>query len=469
MKIEKIVPFAFQERVIEEGLAVLKDKKGRSEVLVAATAAGKSIVIAEIARRLPKDGNILVVQPSLELLKQNLKKIKSYGTNPSVYSSSYGSKEIGRITYATPLSLKYEDFKDKNIKYLIIDETELFTKNGSKLSTFKNKLKIKNILGLTASPVYLNSTKGGSKLQMINEVRGGFFKGICSVVQPSEMVKLGRWAKLKYKSYEFNNDGLVLNSSGTDYTEESLKVNYLEADLETKIIKLVNTIPTKEPILIFVSGTENVETLTKKLGNRSTCVHSKTPQKEREENIRKYLSGEVDIMVNNLIFTCGFDYPNLRHLIDGNPTKSIRNHIQKLGRLVRIYEGKEFGVVHDLVGNVDRFGKVEDINVDFIEGFGWGLFSNDLLLSEVPLNENWKITKEQLKEYGEGAVSKIQNELLRKYDTIIPFGKHKGSTLLKMYHTNKMYLSWLINPNTGFDFSRYPQLHQSLKNIFNGV
>ena len=62
------------------------------------TGAGKSLVIADIAHRL--DGNVLVFQPSKEILEQNYAKLKSYGVEDcSIYSASFNSKEINRMLF----------------------------------------------------------------------------------------------------------------------------------------------------------------------------------------------------------------------------------------------------------------------------------------------------------------------------------------------------------------------------------
>src|SRR5690606_35864775 len=236
----KYTPFPFQERCIEKGLQVLKDKKGRSELIVAATAAGKSIIIAEIVKRLQKDGNIIVLQPSKELLLQNLEKIESLGIKPAVYSASVGRKEVGRVTYATPLSLKNtSELIDKNIKYLIIDEADLGTKSKSVIRKVAKDLKIKCKLGLTASPIYLKSGLEGSKLIMMTNDGHPFFKDTCAVVQPSEMVDLGRWTPLKYIDYGFDSTGLELNSNGSDWSEKSVLKNYIETDGEKRILEVL--------------------------------------------------------------------------------------------------------------------------------------------------------------------------------------------------------------------------------------
>ncbi len=108
--------YPYQEECIQVGLEVLKDTKGRKSVLIAATSSGKSLIIAEIARRLV-DGKILVLSPNVEILEQNLSKINSFNVFPSVYSASAKKKETeGNLIYGTPKSITYEVFKELDIK-----------------------------------------------------------------------------------------------------------------------------------------------------------------------------------------------------------------------------------------------------------------------------------------------------------------------------------------------------------------
>lgn len=469
----KYTPFPFQERCIEKGLQVLKDKKGRSELIVAATAAGKSIIIAEIVKRLPKDGNIIVLQPSKELLLQNLEKIESLGIKPAVYSASVGRKEVGRVTYATPLSLKStSELIGKNIKYLIIDEADLGTKSKSVIRKVAKDLKIKCKLGLTASPIYLKSGLEGSKLIMMTNDGHPFFKDICEVVQPSEMVDLGRWTPLKYIDYGFDSTGLELNSNGSDWSEKSVLKNYIETDGEKRILEVLKNIPKNESVLIYTPGIDNVISLKNFLGDRAVCIYSGMKDSERSENVSSFKSGKVQVMVNDSILVQGFDYPNLRHIIDSAATKSARIYMQKLGRAVRVLKGKKVATIHDLAGNFEFFGRVEDFNFEKVGNYGWGMFSKDRLLTGVPLAENVNITKDdllkgKLPEKKKGGKKQFYDFTFRfKEDPVINFGKHKGKKLSKIYETDKGYLMWIIKPETNFNFGKNKQLKRAIEHIF---
>lgn len=457
--------FGFQDEAVEAGVKVLTSKKKCYEVLVAPTAAGKSIIIASILRRLPKDGNILVIQPSKELTEQNIDKAEIFGSDVSVYSASLGKKDFGRIIFATPRSLRADVFKDKNIKYAIVDECDANTKPKTALPYFLRNIGVKNCLGLTATPIYLWTIDGMSQLKMMTRVYGKCFQDICYAIQPKDLVDMKRWTPVKYTDYEFETENLVLNKSGSDFTNVSILHNYVETKQEDKILNLINSLPKEESILVFLPGIENVEALSRYIKG-SVCVTNNTKKSDREKLVKGFKSGEYRIMINAGIFAVGFDYPDLRHIIDAFPTNSARIYIQRVGRIVRVSKetGKEIAHYHCMSGNFRKFGRVEDITCEYVENYGWGMFSNGVLISGVPMSEKLGLTKDKIKEMYKGTVNESKKLYDFEFDFSklndfelsykIQFGKYEGRTIKWVYEEDKRYLKWLIDPNTKFSFYR---------------
>ena len=96
----------YQQKASDAAVSFFNNKiKKTNAIMVLPTGSGKSLIIADIAARL--DGHTLVFQPSKEILEQNFKKLCSYGIlDCSIYSASFNSKEISRITFATIGSVK---------------------------------------------------------------------------------------------------------------------------------------------------------------------------------------------------------------------------------------------------------------------------------------------------------------------------------------------------------------------------
>lgn len=130
----------YQEESVEKALDFLRsDDFASIPILVAPTGAGKSIYIAHIANELKKD--VLVLQPSKELLEQNYAKYRMYGGEASIYSASFGVKDIGDVTFATIGSLKGKAKDFLHIQYIIIDECHLVPpKENSMYNKFIDEL-----------------------------------------------------------------------------------------------------------------------------------------------------------------------------------------------------------------------------------------------------------------------------------------------------------------------------------------
>lgn len=453
----------YQEIAKRDSLEVLQSSKPNKSVAVLPTGAGKSILIAEITKEL-HDGNVLVVQPSKELLKQNYEKFVNAGGEASIYSASFKSKEIGKVTYATDGSLNAEAFRDKNIKYLILDECHLKTQSGSKLNSFIRTLGIKNVLGCTATPVYLKSALGGTQLKMMNRVQGKLFNDICHVTQIKELVDEGFWSPLIYDLKNVDNDKLEYNSNGSDYTQGSLTLNYTENEMDKKIISALEEHPERKSVLIFVpSVSEAIDLQTKIEG--SEVVYSGMNDKDRDRIISDFKALKIRIVINVNILAVGFDHTQLDYIITARPTASIAMYYQQIGRGVRIHEDKENCLITDLSGNVERFGKLEFLTFQDIKWYGWGMFSGENLLSGVPFWESDIPTITSLTEKGQkkreiltvdikkGLVPLSESAMVKDSIRKEPlwFGKYNGKSLGYIIDRDPKYISWMLS-NKDFEW-----------------
>jgi DNA repair protein RadD len=459
----------YQQDAVDKGFEVLSSKTASKQILVLPTGAGKSIILSQIANQL--DGNVLVVQPSKELLAQNLDKLRALGGEACVYSASFNSKEIGKITYATIGSLKAKEFTNSNIKYIIQDEAHLCTQENSNLSKFIKELGIKNVLGLTATPLYLKTTMTGSQLKMMNRVQGKMYSKICHVTQISELVKDNFWSPIEYEVIDVDNNSLEYNSTGSDYTLKSMIVNYQNNGIEKKIADKVKTITDRKSILIFVPTIEDAERLKTKIKN-SEVVHSKLNVKERDRVINGFKALEIPVVINVNVLAVGFDHPELSCIITARPTASIAMFYQQLGRGVRIHPNKKNCKIIDYSGNVSKFGMLENLNFEDVEGFGWGLFNGETLLTNVPMWEDNKPTKEQLRNGRkvEDAFEIPFSERSSEVQDSFFFGKHKGKKVSAVFKEDKNYLNWLIgNKEFLWNGAKMKALKVSIEKELSGV
>jgi len=390
------------------GVEFLRTPKMKPSIIVAPTAFGKSIVIAAIAKELGE--KILVLQPSKELLEQNYNKFVTLGGTASIYSASAGSKEMGRVTYATIGSIVNVawKFKEYGITKVIIDECDRYPRNKSgQLRRFVDGMKATHVLGLTATPLKLQTNMGDtgpySKLVMLTNrsKHGVFFKYILHVSQIQDIVKLNYWSKLEYQSYDFDTGALVYNSSGAEYTQDSIARSYENQNIGDKIVKKIAEV------------------------------------QDRKRIIEEFRNQQIRVIVQVNVLTVGFDYPELDCLITGRPTASISWWYQFVGRGTRIHDDKEDCLVVDFVGSVERFGKVEELYYKDTGGEEWELFGEGKKqITGIPMHE--------IGIHLEGGINLAEkkNEDGDIEKVYMTFGKYKGKPVASI---PPYYRKWMVD------------------------
>ena len=388
----------YQRRAVAEALKAFDHNK--PFIIQAATGAGKSLIIADLCHKL--DEPVLVLQPSKELLEQNFAKLQSYGiTDAAIYSASKKSKEVGKFTYATIGSIYKKPELFAHFRYVIIDEChQVNPKNlGGMYTSFLRKINCNRVCGLTATPYRIQQTFQREKgelyytatLKMINRIYPFFFKSIVFKIETAELIEQGYLSPIKYFKDDVDTSELVVNTTGADFTTESLEKFWNTKRLRRVAQAVQYADEHHKRTLIFCSSitqAENASDLIAALGIASAVVTSKTPAKEREEIVQAYREGAIKHLLNVGVFTTGFDVPELDCIVLARPTMSLALYYQMIGRGVRLDPGAPDKVLHvyDLAGVVRRLGRVETIRVvKEDDGFKDKVVSEAGAMSDVPL------------------------------------------------------------------------------------
>lgn len=458
-----LTPFDFQEEGILKCLDYLRSDDKRPLVFVGPVAAGKSLIISDVARRWGKP--TLVLQPSAELLKQNLEKLRMLGGDAAVFSASAGSKELDKFTYATLGSVKtqVEYLKKMGVETVLIDEAHYgySPEPDSQFMKFIKLLKPKKVIGFTATPFRLKTVMEGAQLNMLNRMRPGYFRGFVHIIQVPDIIKRGRWSKLVYETYRFIEDNLDLNSSGSEFSEESvresIRVQGINNSIYLKAKKLVLE-EGRNSVLIFMDAIENCEVMVKalnKVGVKAAYLSGGTPKKEREKIIKDFKSGNIKVICNHSILTTGFDYPELSAVILGRPTASLALYYQKVGRGARVHETKRDCLIIDYCNNVKRFGKVENLLVENYDGWGWCMTNGDRILTNYPMG-NKSITKYEVDN------KLVSSTGLRTEGMKMTFGKYKGEIIENIPIT---YLKWVLKEVPLLEYNNGHTYYNAIANV----
>lgn len=447
-----------QSEPIAKAIQFFQEEKPKPSLIVLPTAWGKSILTAFVAKN--TTDRLLVLQPSKELLEQNYCKYMNlcgdFGTNAGIYSASFGRKEIAQITYATIGSIKNlgETFKRYGFSKMLIDEAHLYPREAdSMLGRFLKDSGITHVLGITATPVKLqtNRDRDGqtfSKLVMLTSrsKKGNFYKDIIHVGQVQEMVRLGFWSPLLYETASFDDSLLVFNSSKSEYMEDSVQRAYDANGGTQGIVETLDKHPERKHVLAFVPSVQDAIDLSQRYPN-SGVIYGEQDKREREQTVARFRSGEIRVLFNVRVLSTGFDFTGIDCIVLGISTASIALYYQIIGRGTRIDPEKRDCLISDLGGNVERFGRVEDII--FEKGRLWRMFgTGGRLLSGIPIHDIGKYSREDTQAIDAQKVAPIE---------VMPFGKYQGERIANIPLN---YRQWMIR---SFDWNaRNEKLRQSI-------
>jgi len=93
-------------------------------------------------------------------------------------------------------------------------------------------------------------------------------------------------------------------------------------------------------------------------GVRAEAISSNTPDTVRVELIRRFRLKEIQMLVNVDLFGEGFDVPAVEVVLMARPTQSWAVYSQQFGRMMRLCDGKLYGILIDMVDNVRRMAAV---------------------------------------------------------------------------------------------------------------
>ena len=159
-----------------------------------------------------------------------------------------------------------------------------------------------------------------------------------AVAKAKEMLDLARESEKKTEmqvAYRFAKKALA------DDSRVSKKVIQLVSDCEGSSLTLLPTV-------------EQCQNLAEKVPN-SVALFSRMGAKKRKEAMVKLRSGETRHAFATSLADEGLDIPRLSMLVMVSPSRSSRLAIQRTGRVLRSFEGKTEGVIHDFLGEAHYF------------------------------------------------------------------------------------------------------------------
>lgn len=336
-------------------------QKCRSVMLQMPTGTGKTRLFVSIARDLFNYGaarkkaiKILFLAHRKELIEQISDHLgrKYHLAHGLIVSQNMEQKQYPMQIGSVPtLTRRLERWEDKGFDVIIIDEAHhVKAKSYRKIIDFYPNAKI---LGVTATPYRLNGA--------------GFrpeFDELIISASVADFIKKGYLSEYVYYSIKPNSelqkeiDQMKLDFEG-DYKESEMMGvmdrDYIRAGILSSYQKYAEG---KKGIVYTISRDHNTH-LAKEFnaaGIKSAAIDSETPKEQREELVRKFRKGEIQVLFNVNIFSEGFDCPDVEVIQLARPTKSLAMYLQQVGRGLRPHDEKDSLIILDNVGLFNKFG-----------------------------------------------------------------------------------------------------------------
>ena len=341
-------------------------------LLVLPTGAGKSLVIAELARI--ARGRVLVLAHVKELVEQNHAKYQSYGLNASIFSAGLGLKEDSeQVIFGSVQSVVRNLTRfghgpgQQAFTLLIIDECHRVSmeKDASYhkvINHFKQLNPNLKVLGLTATPYRLGMGWLYQYLQTSSNkgtVRTGeprFFTRCLFELPLSYMVDNGYLTTPQVLDapivfYDFSQ--LSRDSFGRCAEQELNQLLQGKTRATREIIEQVKQeATTRKGVMIFAATVDHAREIIGYLPpDDSALIIGDTPLKERDQLINAFKQQRLKFLVNVSVLTTGFDAPHVDLIAILRPTESVSLYQQIAGRGLRLAPGKKDCLIIDYAGN----------------------------------------------------------------------------------------------------------------------
>lgn len=370
-------------------------EKNQKGVISVVTGGGKTffaiLCIMEFFKKYPH-GQILIIIPTIALMDQwyvsIIEEIQLNVDEISIFSGYEKSKQLNKVNLIIINTARNFQYQSPNEKMLIVDECH---RSGSALNSLSLIKGCEAYLGLSATPIrqyddgfnlYIKPILGDviftySYLDALKD----------NVICPFELINikfdllsneskqydfLTKKVAVLYKKYQ---EGLSVESEIRILLQKRAQISS-SAKMRIPITAKLVENEINQRIVIFFERIDQVDILYENLLKRNFSVtkyHSKMSPILRRENLRLYKTSVYNILVTCKSLDEGLNVPDTTVAIIASSTMSLRQRIQRIGRVLRPYPGKENAKIYTLYAtkSEENYLKKFDTEINSINEIFW--------------------------------------------------------------------------------------------------
>lgn len=335
----------------------------RATMLNMATGLGKSVCFAETMRRwdVETQGKILLIAHRRELILQAIGHAMRAGLSSGIEMAGKHAKGTEDVIVASVQTLnasrkcglcfgegcdqcydgkvkRFTRFAPRDFGLIVCDEFHHFTakSNRSVMAWFAQN-PLQKTLGVTATPRRADRAGLHNICQSVAytmELRQAIDEGwLVPIRQKFVTVEGLDISKVDIRAGKLNEGQVEAAFLGTDEEEERMLHSIVKPTIDEAMGRKT---------LVFAAGKDHANKLASCFaahGVEAGVVVENTDPGERSELISRYSNGDLQVLVNCMVFTEGFDAPITEIIANCRPTKSEALYLQIIGRGTRPLAG----------------------------------------------------------------------------------------------------------------------------------
>jgi DNA repair protein RadD len=337
-------------------------------LIEAATGAGKSHVIAELAKTIhtATGKKVLCLAPSAELVTQNREKYIASGHKASMFSASAGAKDLRHpVVFGSPLTVKNRISRfQSGYAAVVIDEAHGLTPTiKGIIDAMREGNPMLRVLGLTATPYRLGSGYifrqwPDGKTNGDDTCRDPYFPILVDRITAPELIDLGFLTKPVMGSAGaegYDTANLTANGQGK-FDSDAVDRAYHGHGRKTGAIvaDVVAQSRDRNGVMFFAATVQHAQEIMASLPpNMSAIVTGDTPKGERKTILSAFKARVKKYLVNVSVLTTGFDAPHVDVIAILRKTESVGLLQQIIGRGLRLDNGKADCLILDYTTNIE--------------------------------------------------------------------------------------------------------------------
>jgi superfamily II DNA or RNA helicase len=340
----------YQSSAIER----FKSSTAPAILLVSPTGSGKTVMFAAITEEYARGlKSVLIIGHRREIIWQTSNKLRDRGIAHGIIMAGEKPRPLERVQVAMIQTLHVR-IKSKRLDLpeadlIIIDEA-----HHAPAGTYQKIIDAypnAKVLGLTATPCRAD----GRGL-------GGIFDELIDVAQVPDLIEQGHLVRTRtYGQVAIDLRGVPTRQGDYAVPELADRMN-TDRLVGNIVVHWLKYGEGRKTVVFAVNVAHSVHIRDELIaaGIRAEHIDGTTPKAERDETLARLRRGEIQIVVNCMVLTEGWDMPEVGCCVLARPTKQLGLYRQMLGRVLRPAPGKIDAIVIDHAGAYRKLGFAED-------------------------------------------------------------------------------------------------------------